>query len=122
MSVIIYPVYEAVETTIDKAMRTRVLSRPMIAEIVAAGVNAIEADPIGYMTYYSTHADADSAALAGNEGHIEQLHRAGQRASSWVHSRHINIVAQDGSVRSYGINEFLRSWDPPLQPPWATSG
>lgn len=110
MSVIIRPVREAVELTIDKAMSTRVLSCSMIVEIVAAGIKAIQADPIGYMTYCSTHADADSAALAGVEGHIEQLRRAGQRASSWVHSRHINLAAQDGSVRSYGINEFLRSY------------
>lgn len=110
MSVIIRPVREAVEHVINESLRTQVLSRPMIAEIVAAGINAIEADPIGYMTYCSTHADAGSAALAGVEDHIEQLRRAGQRASSWVHSRHINLAAQNGSVRSHGINEFLRSY------------
>lgn len=117
MSVIIYPVYEAVEHVINESLRTRVLSRPMIAEIVAAGVTAIETNPVDYLTYYGTHAKADAPALKHIDDHIEQLRRAGQRASSWVHSRHINLVAQNGSVRSHGINEFLRSYiDNPTRP------
>ena len=112
MSIIIRPVREAVEHIANESMRTQVLSRPMIAEIVAAGVNAIEADPIGYMTYYSTHAKADAPALESIEDHLEALRRAGQRATSWVGSRRIHIPStapvKTALHGNYQINDFLR--------------
>lgn len=112
MSVIIYPVYEAVEHVINESLRTQVLSRPMIAEIVTAGVTAIETNPADYLTYYGTHAKADAPALKHIDDHIETLRRAGKRATSWVGARRIHIPS-DTPVKtslhgSYQINDFLR--------------
>lgn len=112
MSVIIYPVREAVEHVANESMRTQVLSRPMIAEIVAAGVAAIEANPADYLAYYGTHAKADAPALESIEDHLEALRRAGQRATSWVGSRRIHIPStapvKTALHGSYQINDFLR--------------